>query len=72
MSLEVTAVEINVSVFFQIRTNVGSTCYSCVRTEIKINIHINNVHCTYIMLLQPKFVLKKIKPSNKCIYNKPN
>lgn len=23
------------------------------------------------MLIQPKFVLKKIKPSNKNIYNKP-
>lgn len=62
-SLKVTAVEINVSVFFQNRTNFGSSCYSCVSTEIKIDIYINVI--VHIMLIQPKFVLKKIKPSNK-------
>lgn len=29
------------------------------------------MYIVLIMLIQPKFVLKKIKPSNKYIYNKP-
>lgn len=46
-SLKVTAVEINVSILFSNQNkNVGSSCNSCVRREIKIDIHIN-VYCTY-------------------------